>query len=345
MRILVINSGSFSFKYKLFGSDFKVLKEGNFPRIRANTAQIFKSALEEIGEQPLDAIGHRVVHGGKEFYKVTKITNSILRRLSKYSALAPLHNPYNLEGIKTALRLLPSVDNFAVFDTAFFKDLPDYAKVYAIPLKYYQRGIQRFGFHGTSHKYAAQEAARLLQKPLEKCNLITIHLGGGCSITAIKNGHAIDTSMGFTPLEGLVMGTRCGDIDAGIILKLMREEKINVDELDALLNKQSGIKGLSGYADFRDLLKAKKESDTKSQLAFDVFVYRIKKYIGAYFGILNRIDAIVFTGAIGSGRKETRDAVVKGMDILKNVEVFSIKTDEELAIVREVFAATKSSSK
>ncbi len=337
MKTLVINSGSFSFKYKLFNEGFGLEKEGNFKTGDTTTEENFKKALREIGDiSEIKAIGHRVVHGGKDFSEPTEITLENLKELEKHNALAPLHNPYNLAGIKAAFNLLPEVTNIAVFDTAFYKDLPNYAKIYALPLKYYEDGIQRFGFHGTSHKFVAEEAAKKLRKPFEECNLITIHLGGGCSITAIKKGKAIDTSMGFTPLEGLVMGTRTGDIDAGIILKLLKEEKLSGDDLDKLLNQKSGIKGLSGYADFRDLLDGTEKGEQNAKLAFDIFIYRIKKYIGAYFAILNNIDAIIFTGAIGSGREITRNKIIENMKILENIPIFAIETNEELAIAREI---------
>jgi len=337
MKTLIINSGSFSFKYKLFNEGFDLEKEGNVKTGNTTTEEKFKEALEEIGDtSEIKAIGHRVVHGGRKFTKPTKITPDNFKELEKYNTLAPLHNPYNLAGIQAAFNLLPDIPNIAVFDTAFYKNLPEYAKIYALPLKYYENGIQRFGFHGTSHKFVAEEAAKKLEKPLDQCNLITIHLGGGCSITAIKEGKAIDTSMGFTPLEGLVMGTRAGDIDAGIIIQILKEEKISGDDLDKLLNQESGIKGISGYDDFRDLLNGIEKGESNAKLAFDIFVYRIKKYIGAYFAILNHIDAIVFTGAIGSGKEITRNKIIEGMKILENVPSFAIETNEELAIAKEV---------
>jgi len=337
MKTLIINSGSFSFKYKLFNESFNLEKEGNFKARKTAIEGNFKKMVEEIGDiSEIKAIGHRVVHGGKEFAEPTKITSENLENLEKYNTLAPLHNPYNIAGIKAAFNLLPNIPNIAVFDTAFYKNLPEYTKIYALPLKYYEKGIQRFGFHGTSHKFIAEEAAKKLKKPLEQCNLITVHLGGGCSITAIKEGKAIDTSMGFTPLEGLVMGTRTGDIDAGIIIQILREEKISGDDLDKLLNQESGIKGISGYDDFRDLLNGIEKGEHNAKLAFDIFVYRIKKYIGAYFAVLNQIDAIVFTGAIGSGKEITRNKIIEDMKILENVPVFAIETNEELAIAQEV---------
>ena len=337
MKILVINSGSFSFRYKLFDKNLDLEKEGNVKKGDITTEEKFKAILKEIGDiSEIKVIGHRVVHGGKEFIKPSKITPENFKRLEKYNDLAPLHNPYNLAGIKAAFSLLPDIPNIAIFDTTFYKDLPEYAKVYALPLKYYKNGIQRFGFHGTSHKFVAQEAAKKLGKSFDQCNLITVHLGGGCSITAIQKGKAIDTSMGFTPLEGLVMGTRTGDIDAGIIIKLLKEEKMSGDDLDKLLNKESGIKGISGYNDFRNLLDGMERDEDNAKLAFDIFTYRIKKYIGAYFAILNHIDAIVFTGAIGNGKEITRNKIVENMKILENVPVFAIETNEELAMAREI---------
>ena len=344
MKILVINAGSTSLKYKLFRfDDLTLVREGEFREdyqraIKNNALQGFLK--DNIGamtnHQELKAIGHRVVHGGRDFREPVQIDERVLKTLSQYNSLAPLHNPYNLGGIRALISLFPQVMQVAVFDTAFFKDLPDKAKIYALPLKYYQEGVQRFGFHGISHQYVAEEASKNLNKPLEECNLITVHLGGGCSITAIKNGKAIDTSMGFTPLEGLVMGTRPGDIDAGILLYLLKEKNLSIEEIDNLLNHQAGIKGLSGHDDFRALLKLVADGDKKAQLAFDIFVYRIQKYIGAYFAILGRVDAIVFTGAIGSGQAITREAIIKNLDILRNVPSFAIETNEELAIARQI---------
>ena len=336
MKILVLNIGSFTFKWELFSEDFVSIKKGSNDSLDINIEEKLRLALEEIGDTgEIEAIGHRVVHGGREFVQTTEINNENIANLEKYDSLAPLHNPYNTQGIRACLKLLPSVPNFAVFDTAFYKDLPEVAKIYALPLKYHDEGIQKYGFHGISHSYVAEEAAKQLEKPLNECNLITVHLGGGSSITAIKNGKAIDTSMGFTPLEGLVMGTRCGDIDAGIIFKLIREDGLSIDQVDNLLNKESGVKALSGLVDFREVLKAKEEGDLKAKLAFDVFIYHIKKYIGAYFAILSKIDAIVFTGNIGSGIETTRNEIVKGLEILKGVPVFAIPTGENIAIAKE----------
>ncbi|MFA6437101.1 MAG: acetate/propionate family kinase [Candidatus Paceibacterota bacterium] len=336
MKILVLNIGSFTFKWELFDEDLVSLKKGNNDLLDISIEEKLKLALEQIGDtSEIKSIGHRVVHGGREFVQTTEIKNENILNLEKYNPLAPLHNPYNVQGIKASLKLLTGIPNFAVFDTAFYKDLPEVAKTYALPLKYYNDGIQKYGFHGISHQYVAEEAAQHTGKAIEECNLITIHLGGGSSITAIKNGKAIDTSMGFTPLEGLVMGTRCGDIDAGIILKLIREDGLSIDRLDDLLNKESGVKALSGFVDFRDVLKAREGGDRKAKLAFDVFVYHIKKYIGAYFAILGNIDAIVFTGSIGSGIETTRNEIVNGLEILKGVPVFAIPSGENIAIAKE----------
>ncbi|TSC95321.1 MAG: acetate kinase [Parcubacteria group bacterium Athens1014_10] len=337
-QILVINCGSTSLKYKLFEAEnLKLIKENNFQHLKSHQ-QALKQVLREIGDlSKIMAVGHRVVHGGKEFKETRKVTKETLLELEKYNQLAPLHNPYNLEGIKACLEYLPKVSNFAVFDTAFFKDLPDKAKIYALPYKFYEQGIERFGFHGISHQYAAQEAAQKLKKPLNKLKLITCHLGGGSSIAAIDKGKVIDTSMGFTPLEGLVMSTRPGDLDPGIILYLMKNKGFDLNKIDELLNHQSGIKGLSGCENFLDLLKAMK-SDEKAKLAFEIFIYRAKKYIGAYCAILNGIDALVFTGTVGTGKPLTRNKICQKMDILKNVSIFTIPANEELMIAREVKA-------
>lgn len=335
-EILVINCGSTSLKYKLFNfEDLKVIKEDNFQHIKSHKESL-KEALRDIGDlSKIVATGHRVVHGGNEFRESRRATKEVLMMMEKYNQLAPLHNPYNLEGIRDCLEYLPNIPSFAVFDTAFFKDLPDRAKIYPLPYQLYKEGIQRFGFHGFSHQYAAQEAAKKLKKPLDKIKLIICHLGGGSSVCAFAKGKAIDTSLGFTPLEGLMMMTRCGDVDPGIILHLMKNKGFDLNKIDDFLTRQSGVKGLSGCNNFLDLLKAL-ETDPLARLAFEIFIYRVKKYIGAYYAILNGIDAIVFTGSIGSGSPIVRKKIVQGMDILKKVKNFSIVSNEEFIIAQEV---------
>ncbi len=337
MRILVINAGSTSLKYKLFAlPHFKVIAEDNFQNIE-NHATALKEALRDIGDlRDIVAIGHRIVHGGSEFRKTTRLTPAILKKLTRANSLAPLHNPANLAGVHACQKYLPTLPHYACFDTAYFADLPRKAKIYPIPLHFYnQEKIQRYGFHGLSHQYVANEAAQRLHRPIEELKLITVHLGGGWSITATKKGKPIDTSMGFTPQEGLAMLTRAGDLDSGIILHLLK--KHSLEEMDALLNHQSGIKGLSGYNNYLHLLKAVAAGKPQALLAFEICIYRLQKYIGAYYAILNGIDALVFSGQIGAGKPLTRQTVVKGLSkILKDVPILAIKTEEEKMIAREV---------
>lgn len=357
-QILVFNLGSTSLKYKLFNikkRKFILVKKNEFENIGEDKGishnQAIKLALSEIGNlTDIIAIGHRVVHGGNEFVEPTVVTFDILKRLEKYNQLAPLHNPYNLAGIRACLVYFPTVLNIAVFDTAFFKDLPLKVKIYPLPFKFYKNfKIEKFGFHGISHYYVAKKAAERLKKPLNKLKLITCHLGSGCSITAINKGKPIDTSMGFTPLEGLVMATRPGDIDPGVILAIQKEiiknkDFKNVEELinktNEILNFNSGIKGISGIDNFLDLLK-EKEKNPRAKLAFDIFIYRIKKYISAYWGILNGADAVVFTGKIGQGKPITRRKICQGLKFLKKAKILTIKTDEELAIAQECLKVLK----
>jgi acetate kinase len=320
-----------------------------------NHEEALRVALQMIGDYGLRAtdfvlIGHRVVHGGEEFTRPTVITPAVFLKLAKYDKLSPLHNPANLMGIRACRKLLPQAKNIAVFDTGFYANLPDYAYTYAIPIDFYRKhAIRRYGFHGISHEYVANEAARILKKPLTKINLITCHLGSGASVTAIRSGRAIDTSMGFTPLEGLVMSTRSGDLDPDIPLYLIRELKITPQEVDNVLNKKSGLFGLSGLSDMREVLTAagysvpgfknKKVSAEKkklAKLALQVFVYRAKKYLGAYAAILGKVDAIVFTAGIGERNKTVRDLIVKDVKISGQPKILAIPTNEELMIARQI---------
>jgi len=338
MQILVLNSGSTSLKFKVFDGGLRILKEKTIENIGLGAIKSHEQALElvlkEIEPDKIKAVGHRVVHGGNDFFEPTLITPRIIKKLEKYNRLAPLHNPANILGIKASMKLLPKVSNIVCFDTSFFKNLPEKVKVYGLPLKFYKKyGIRRFGFHGLSHQYAAEVAAKKLKKPLSKLKLITCHLGGGSSITAIKNGRPIDTSMGFTPMEGLVMMTRAGDIDPGIITHLIS----SVRDLSHLLNYESGMKGLSGVSEnMRDILRAAKGGNERAKLALEIYCYRIKKYIGAYSAILEGLDGLVFIGAIGYGSKIIREMVVKDLSILEGIKVLAIETNEELIIAREV---------
>lgn len=351
--LLIINSGSTSLKYKLFKLlNLKELIGGYIENIGSssikNHEQALKLALNQIVTRYklrlIRYIGHRVVHGGTEFVKPAKITPKTLRNLEKYNKLAPLHNPPNLMGIKAALKLLPKVPNFACFDTAFHQSMSEYVFRYALPEKYFKKySLRRFGFHGLSHQYVAQEAAFKLKKPLKKLKIITCHLGGGASICAIKNGKSVETSMGFTPAEGLIMASRCGDIDPTIPLYLQKKEKLAPDKMDKILNFESGFFALCGEKDWRKVLAKMRRGDCKAKLAFDMFCHRVKKYIGAYYAILGGLDCLVFTGAIGSGDPLTRRKICQGLPFLSRtyrsripIKIFAIKTNEELMIASEI---------
>jgi len=323
--ILALNCGSQSIKWKVFDNNLKlkgqnkkkVLKKGAFERI-------LKKELKNL-DFDIDLIGHRVVHGGEKFRKPAEITAKVVKDLKKYNKLAPLHNPYNLLGIKTAKKVFPRAKQTAVFDTEFYGSLPEVSRTYALP-ENLRKKYKKLGFHGISHEYASREAARKIKKPFNKLKIISCHLGGGSSITAVKNGKAIDTSMGYTPMEGLIMMTRAGDIDPGVVVKLGRKA-------GKILNYESGMKGL---AQEDDMLKILKRKDKKAKLALDIFVYRIKKYIGAYCAILGGCDLLVFTGAIGAGLAKTRRLILKDLKILKKTKVIIIKPNEELAIVKKM---------
>ncbi|MDD4901060.1 MAG: acetate/propionate family kinase [Patescibacteria group bacterium] len=342
MSILALNSGSTSVKYKLFSDNEQELKQGYIENVKDHFTAI-KLVLREIGDlRDLAAVGHRVVHGGHKFFQPLLINDENLRALEQFNGLAPLHNPYNVAGIKAAMAFLPQAKQVAVFDTAFYHDLPAVAKFYALPLELTEKyGLRRYGFHGISHKYVMLEAAKLLKKKIDKINLISCHLGGGWSITAIKNGLPIETSMGFTPLEGLAMITRSGDIDPGIIFKLLEImpgeiDRAKVDQLYDILNKQSGIKGLSGLTDYQTLLARMSAGQAEAKLAFDLAVTRLVKYVGAYWTMLGgKVDAIIFTGSVGSGNPTTRCQVMEKIKCLGELPMLSIKTDEELMIARE----------
>jgi len=287
------------------------------------------------------AVGHRVVHGAEKFQKPVLIDNSVIKKIEQCSLIAPLHNPANLEGILACKKLLPGIKQIAVFDTAFHQTLPDYAYMYGLPYDYYKRlGIRKYGFHGTSHEYVALEAARCLKKPVKKLKIITCHLGNGCSITAVNKGKSVDTSMGFTPLEGVIMGTRCGDIDPALVTYIMRKEKIGIAEIENILNKKSGLKGLSGLSnDMRVLEGRLKKDDSHSKLAINVFTYRIKKYIGAYAAVMGGCDVLIFTGGIGEHQAKIRKKITQNIFAYfkKKPKMMVIATDEELMIARQSY--------
>ena len=350
MKVLVINSGSSSIKYKLFNMPSeRLISKGSIDHIGETGSKFsnhysgLKVILEEI--KSVDAVGHRVVHGAEKFKKPTLVDQNVIKGIKKCCSIAPLHNPANLAGILACQKLLPGIKQVAVFDTSFHQGIPEHAYIYGLPYDYYQRlGIRKYGFHGTSHEYVANEASRILNKPLNKLKLITCHLGNGCSITAIDKGVSVDTSMGFTPLEGLVMGTRCGDTDPALITHIMRKKRIDTKEMDRILNKESGLKGISGISnDMRLLEKKNKEGNRRAKLAVDIFVYRIRKYIGAYLSVLCGLDALVFTAGIGENQPGIREKICRGLfDCLGiNPKVLVIPTNEELMIARQAFKLIK----
>ncbi|MGB5966158.1 MAG: acetate kinase [Sulfurimonadaceae bacterium] len=393
MKILVLNAGSSSLKWKLFAiENTTVIASGliegileerglfhlNFQDKELKSEQtimdhneaftlLFKALKTENIidiKHDLDAIGHRVVHGGEKFIKPTLIENNVLTELRTLSPLAPLHNPANILGIEITSRVAPHIPNIAVFDTAFHHSMPEYAYLYALPTALYkEHHIRRYGFHGTSHHYVALAAARIHNTPLEELNLITLHLGNGASACAIKNGKSVDTSMGFTPLEGLIMGTRSGDLDPAIITYLMEKESTTAKEIDTLLNRESGLKGICQENDLRTIIQRASNDDRQAQLALEMFAYRIKKYIGSYIAVLGKVDAIVFTGGIGEHADLVRLMVLDGLDeafgiVLdkkrnagneagsihqkeSKVKLFIIPTNEELAIAQACEKALK----
>ncbi len=352
MKILVINSGSSSIKCQYF-IDGKSHATGAVDRIgEANSVtnitsqgerfsrsehiadhnQALLEMLELLKESgaltkidDLDAVGHRVVHGGAAFDRPTLITPEVIDTLRSLIPLAPLHNPANLEGITVMQKLHPNMAQVAVFDTAFHQTMPDFAYLYPLPYRLYEEErIRKYGFHGTSHAFVAKEAARLMDKRVENLNLITLHLGNGASATAIRSGKSVDTSMGFTPLEGLMMGTRCGDIDPAIIPFVSHNLGLDIDAIDTILNKESGLRGICGSNDMREVIQQANQGDKRSGLALKMYVHRIKKYIGSYIAILGRVDAIIFTGGIGEHAALIREMVCEGFE-----ESFGIALDAE----------------
>jgi len=365
MQILVINSGSSSIKYKIFNQSMELISDGFVERIgeedspyqdHTEALQYIENKLiqEQIVEDfsKLEVIAHRVVHGGLCFTKPTIINPDVIEKITKTIPLAPLHNPANLEGILAMQTLAPDSKHIAFFDTAFHQSMPKLSYSYAIPT---DLGIRRYGFHGISHQYLLKETAKLLYKPIDECNIITLHIGNGASATAIKNGKSLKTSMGFTPLEGLVMGTRCGDIDAGVIFYLAEQKGMSIQEINQLLNRKSGLKGLCKTNDMRDIIFQMAQNNPEAKFAFELFCQRIKEYIGSYIAILGRVDAIVFSGGIGANSHEVRVEVCRNLahlgieiDLDKNrtdsieigrldtkIRLFAIQTDEELEMARE----------
>jgi len=389
MKILVLNCGSSSVKYQLINVENQTLDaKGIVSKIGMPGALL---TMEVPGKDPVKisgeildhivaisnilniltheeygvlkdkseiaGIGHRVVHGGEYFSDSVLINNEVLKRIRDCIEYAPLHNPHNLKGINACMQILSGIPMVAVFDTAFHQDMPDYAYIYGIPYVLYKRySIRRYGFHGTSHYYVSRRVRDILKKDITEFNTITCHLGNGCSIAAIKKGKSIDTSMGFTPLEGLLMGTRSGDLDPAVVLQVMAREELTPSEATTMLNKHSGLVGISGTSsDMRDIEEMIDKGDSQAELAFNVFCYRLKKYIGAYAAAMGGLDTIVFTGGIGENSPRTREKSIKGLefqgielDIKKNkkaigvekeissensrVKIFVIPTNEELVI-------------
>ncbi len=349
MKILVINCGSSSIKYQLIDMDGRrVLAKGLLERIGIEGSRlvhkvngqkhIFEKEIKdhEAGSafiiekltdaeagvikdvEEIKAVGHRVVHAGEKYASSVLITDDVMDALEECISLAPLHNPANIAGIKAIKKILPSVPHIGVFDTAFHQTMETHAYLYAIPYEYYDKyKVRRYGFHGTSHKYVSRRAAEIIGKTKEELKIITCHLGNGASIAAVKHGKSVDTSMGFTPLEGLCMGTRSGDIDPAIIPFLQREDNKSCDEIDKILNKKSGVLGLTGISsDMRDIEEAAEKGDKKAKAALNLYHYRIAKYIGAYTAAMNGVDIIVFTAGVGENGPETREDVCSYLGFL-----------------------------
>lgn len=393
MKILVINCGSSSVKYRLFnlpgsavlakGIVEKIGLEGSLIKhsvksepeiILNNTMQDHQTAIDFVLKllvdkklgclrkiEEIDAVGHRIVHGGEEFKSSVLITKEVIDEISKCAELAPLHNPSNLKGIHAITSILPGIKQVAVFDTQYHQSMPARAYMYAIPYEYYEKDkIRRYGFHGMSHHYVSNRACEFLQLDIKKQKIISCHLGNGSSISAIEYGESIDTSMGYTPIEGLIMGTRSGDLDIGVVTHIMEEERMNQASVNDLLNSRSGMLGITGISsDMREIESAAKEDlNARAILALEMYYYRIKKYIGAYTAALNGLDILIFTGGVGENRSETRRKVCENLDYLgiildndKNteangevvnisdpkskVQVLVVPTNEELVIAKD----------
>ncbi len=391
MKILVVNCGSSSIKYQLFNmEDESVLAKGLVERIGLEGAILthqptgkekvvinadiknhsvgIKLVLDALADpnhgviksmKEIDAIGHRVVHGAEKFADSVLITPAVMDALEECIQMAPLHNPPNILGINACSEIMPGVPQVGVFDTAFHQTMPKHAFLYGLPYEAYEKyGLRRYGFHGTSHRFVSQRAAELMNEHMTNLRIITCHLGNGASIAAVKHGKSVDTSMGFTPLEGLVMGTRSGAIDPAIIPFLMKKEGMTPEQIDNYLNKKSGVLGLSGVSsDFRDIEEAAKNGNERAQLALDIFAYKVRKFIGSYTAAMGGVDAIVFTAGLGENSIAMRDKICQGLEFLgtridpgKNnvrgkaaeisvdgakVKIFVIPTNEELVIARD----------
>ena len=395
MKVLVLNCGSSSIKYKLYDMTTKeVMAQGGIEKLglpdsflKFTLADGSKKIIEKnmpehtVGVElilevltnaeygciksldEIEAVGHRLVHGGEKFNTSVVITPEVIKQMEACTDLAPLHNPANLKGVAAITKILPNVPQVGVFDTAFHQTMPAHAYMYALPYEYYEKyGVRRYGFHGTSHRYVSRRACEFLGLDYENTKVITAHIGGGGSITAVKNGKSIDTSMGLTPVEGLVMGTRCGDVDLGAMTYLMEKEGLDAAGVNAVINKKSGVMGVSGVSsDMRDIEAAIAAGNERAKLALDMFEYRLLKYIGAYTAALNGVDVLVFTGGIGENQMQTRDYICRGLEYLgvkynaelngktrgeeieistpdSKVRVVVIPTDEELTIASDTVA-------
>jgi acetate kinase len=399
MKILVLNCGSSSIKYQLFNMEGKKLmvkgvvekigligtfiQQKNNPNIKIRIDKDIpdhQKGIEEIlrliinpefgaldNYEEINAVGHRVVHGGERFVEHILIDDKVIKCIENLNNLAPLHNPQNLKGITSAKQVLPDVPQVAVFDTAFHQTIPAYSYMYPLPYSIYVKDqVRRYGFHGTSHYFVANKAYEFLGLDKNNSKIITCHLGNGASIAAIENGNSVDTSMGMTPVEGLMMGTRIGDIDAGALIHIMNTEEMNLSDLNTMINKQSGLLGISGISsDMRDIHAAIAKGGDRAQLAYDMFIYRVRKYIGSYTAVMNGVDAIVITGGIGENDWEVRRDICKGFDYIglridqdlnhekreeelnithedSKVSVVVIPTNEELVIAEETYRLSKS---
>ena len=362
MKILVINTGSSSLKYQLIdmenesvlakglcdrigidNSYIKHTRTGNDPVIinieMPNHQAAIKQVIDALTDEDtgvirdmseIAAVGHRIVHGGEKFHDSVIIDDNVMAAIRECIDLAPLHNPPNIIGIEACQHLMPNTPMVAVFDTAFHQTIPQYAYLYALPYEMYEKhGIRKYGFHGTSHKYVAQRAAAMLGRPLEELKLVTCHLGNGASVCAVESGRSVETSMGFTPLDGLAMGTRSGSIDPAVVKFLIENEKMSTKEIDDYLNKKSGVLGISGVSsDFRDLEDAIEAGNERALLAIKIFCYRVKQYIGSYAAVMNGLDAVVFTAGIGEN-----NPLVRGM-IMENLDFLGLRIDPEKNKVR-----------
>jgi acetate kinase len=365
-NILVLNAGSSTLKYQLLdmaaGQSEAVLAEGLVEKSEGEGA-LAEQAIRECADHGIDAIGFRVVHGGPDFEKPAKITPDVIAAIRAASKLAPLHNDLALSAIEAAMAMLPDTPAVAVFDTAFHQTIPPAAATYAIPAELAAKhSLRRYGFHGISYRYVSQQLLELMNCSAAGSKLIVCHLGNGCSICAIQDGRSIDTSMGLTPMEGLVMGTRCGDVDPGLVLFLINELKMSGAEVDNMLNRQSGLLGIAKKSDMRELENLAKAGDTQAQLTIDIFAYRIRKYIGSYIAALGGLDAIAFTGGIGEHSANIRGKICEGLDWLgivpddsansaidskaggqfhsleSRVQLWAVPTNEQVQIAREVTA-------